>query len=145
MPVRNAGPDSHPPEPGQVDHTFGWHKKLRETDEFSSVFLFRCTRRGTFLDVSASPNGLAHARLGLIVPKKVLATAVARNRVKRLLREWFRLQQSGWTGLDIIARLRTRGGLVTLDEAILRQDFLAGLAACLTCVRRRQPVSNDFD
>lgn len=130
---------------GQMDRSLGWPKKLRKTDEFSSVFHFRCTRRGQVLDISAGPNALDHARLGMIIPKKVLARAVERNRAKRLLREWFRLHQTQWTGLDIIARLRAKGGTVALDEAVLKVDFFAGLAACQTCINRRQSVSNAID
>jgi ribonuclease P protein component len=128
-----------------MDHSFGWPKKLRKTDEFSSVFHFRCTRRGRILDISAGPNALDHARLGMIVPKKVLSRAVDRNRLKRLLREWFRLHQCQLTGLDIIARLRTQGGPGGLDENVLKEDFFAGLAACQTCINRRQSVSNAID
>ena len=105
---------------------------MRETDEFSSVFRFRCSYRGTVLDVLAAPNGQDMPRLGMIVPKKVIATAVGRNRVKRLLREWFRLGQAEIAGLDVIARLKTSG-----NESMLKSDFLAGLGACKTCVLTR--------
>lgn len=128
-----------------ADQTFGWHKKLRKTDEFSSVFHFRCNRRGRLLDVSAGPNGIGIARLGLIVPKKIIPTAVGRNRVKRLLREWFRQNQENLPGLDIIARLKGSSRADTLDETTLKVDFLAGLAACQACVTSRQPASNDIE
>lgn len=105
---------------------------MRETDDFSSVFRFRCSHRGALLDVLAAPNGLDVSRLGMIVPKKVIRTAVGRNRVKRLLREWFRLGQADITGLDVIARLKTQG-----NELLLKSDFLAGLGACRTCVLKR--------
>jgi ribonuclease P protein component len=105
---------------------------MRETDEFSSVFRFRCSHRGAALDVLAGPNGLPYPRLGMIVPKKVIRTAVGRNRVKRLLREWFRLGQADIAGLDVIARLKSRG-----NEPMLKSDFLAGLGACKSCVSTR--------
>jgi ribonuclease P protein component len=89
-------------------HTFGWAKKLRKTDEFSSVFRFRRAWRGEGLDCNIRPNGLEIARLGLIVPKKVLARAVDRNRAKRVLREVFRLRQQDVRGLDIILRVKAR-------------------------------------
>jgi ribonuclease P protein component len=128
-----------------TDQSFGWHKKLRKTDEFSSVFHFRCSRRGQLLDVGAGPNSLDIARLGLIVPKKIISTAVGRNRVKRLLREWFRQNQENLAGLDIIARLKGKSVANTLDETALRDDFLSGLAACQACVTSRQPASNDSE
>jgi len=110
---------------------------MRETDEFSSVFRFRCAYRGASLDVLAGPNGLNIPRLGMIVPKKVIHTAVGRNRVKRLLREWFRLSQCDLGGLDLIARLKTRG-----NERMLKSDFQAGIAACKTCLPTRNPPPN---
>ena len=129
-----AQPDALTPEPVKPAraHGFGWLKKMRETDEFSSVFRFRCAYRGACLDVLAAPNGLGIPRLGMIVPKKVIRTAVGRNRVKRLLREWLRLSQADVGSLDIIARLKTSG-----DESMLKLDFLTGLGTCKTCVLTR--------
>ncbi len=122
-------------QPGR-SNDFGWLKKMRETDEFSSVFRFRCSYRGACLDVLAAPNGLDIPRLGMIVPKKVIRTAVGRNRVKRLLREWFRLGQANIAGLDVIARLKSRG-----NEMMLKSDFQAGLDVCKARVATRSSTS----
>lgn len=111
---------------------FGRNLKMRKTDEFSSVFRFRCVGGGPGLDVLAAPNGQEHARLGLIVPKKIIATAVGRNRIKRLLREAFRLHQAELVGLDVIARLKSQ-----VSEDRLRQAFLAGMRQCTACVTQR--------
>ena len=86
--------------------SFGWDKKLRKTDDFSSVFRFRRGQRGLGLDVLASPNGMNHPRLGLIVPKKVLDRAVERNRARRIFREVFRLRQTDLGGVDMIVRVK---------------------------------------
>ena len=85
---------------------FGRQMKMRKTDEFSSVFRFRCVGGDGNLAVMAAPNSLKHARLGLIVPKRIVADAVGRNRIKRLLREAFRLRQDELAGLDIVAQLK---------------------------------------
>ena len=119
--------------------TFGWHKKLRKTDEFSSVFHFRCQSRGRVLDVSMGPNQQDLARLGLIVPKKFIPTAVGRNRIKRLIREWFRQGQVDLVGVDVIARLKAKpdGRTLTKEtELVLQRDFLSGLTTCRDCVIR---------
>lgn len=122
--------------PGRLNHvadtTFGWNKKLRKADEFSSVFHLRCARRGQVLDISAGANALNHARLGLIVAKRVIPTAAARNRLKRLIREYFRLSQSRMPGLDIVARVRRMPD----NDAQLRDDFSAGVKAAQACVER---------
>lgn len=53
----------------------------------------------------AKPNGLAHARLGVVVGKRVAKRANARNYMKRVVRECFRLSQHDMVGLDMIARV----------------------------------------
>ncbi len=111
---------------------FGREKKMRKTDEFSSVFRFRCVSGGDGLDILVAPNGLNYARLGLIIPKKIVATAVGRNRVKRLLREGFRLHQAELAGLDVVARLKAR-----MTEDILKYTFRTGMGQCKACVEHR--------
>lgn len=55
------------------------------------------------------PNGRAINRLGLTVSKKVLPRAVDRNRLKRRLRELFRLRQPNWpSGYDVVVIGRSR-------------------------------------
>lgn len=120
--------------------SFGWDKKLRTTAEFSSVFHFRCTWRGALLEISAAPNGRPDARLGMIVPKRALPHATQRNRVKRLLREWFRQHQEQWAGLDMIARLRAgarTGAPSPPDESRLQGEFMLGARLSIACVARR--------
>ena len=80
----------------------------------------------------AAPNGLDYARLGLIVPKRIIATAVGRNRVKRLLRENFRMRQDALAGLDIIAQLKA-----AMAEDALIETFRAGMLQCKTCAENR--------
>lgn len=54
----------------------------------------------------ARPNGLALARLGIVTGKKVAPRAVDRNRVKRIVREVFRLWRPRLSGFDVVVRLR---------------------------------------
>lgn len=49
------------------------------------------------------PNGLSHARLGVVVAKRLAPRAVTRNMVKRLTRELFR--KSALPATDCIVRL----------------------------------------
>ena len=125
-----------PPAAQQVVNTFGWLKKMRKTDEFSSVFRFRCMRAVGGLDLLAAPNGLNYPRLGLIVPKKIIATAVGRNRVKRLIRESFRLHQAELVGLDVVARIKSK-----IEDVDLKEALQLGLKQCKSCVATRmKPV-----
>lgn len=50
------------------------------------------------------PNTLGHARLGLVVGKKIARHAVRRNYMKRVLREMFRREQNLLRGVDILVR-----------------------------------------
>lgn len=67
--------------------------------------------------ILAAPNNLGHARVGLIFSKKNLRHAVQRNRIKRQVRETFRLQQD-LPSLDII--VLGRQGLNTLENPDVR-------------------------
>jgi ribonuclease P protein component len=57
--------------------------RLHKTDEFSSVFAFRrcCAGAGSPALLPEQPR---HARLGLVVAKKLAKRAVQRNLVKRI-------------------------------------------------------------
>jgi ribonuclease P protein component len=48
------------------------------------------------------PNGLEHARLGLAIARRQVPTAVARNRVKRVVRESFRLHRASLPPVDVV-------------------------------------------
>ena len=45
--------------------------------------------------VLAVPNNCGHPRLGITVPKRRVRLAVHRNRVRRIVREWFRHSSLG--------------------------------------------------
>jgi ribonuclease P protein component len=62
-------------------------------------------------------NGLAYHRLGQVVPKR-LGSAVLRNRLKRRLREWFRLNkgQIPHPCKDIVIIARSGAGGLSWSE-----------------------------
>jgi ribonuclease P protein component len=62
----------------------------------------------------ARPNSLDHPRLGQILAKKNLRRAVDRNRIRRLTRESFRLNQQNMPHMDIV--LLTQKGLSDLSS-----------------------------
>jgi ribonuclease P protein component len=67
------------------------------------------------------PNQKTYARLGLIVGKRVANKAVARNQIKRVIRESFRMTQEQLIGLDIIVIARHQCD--TLDKRNLRRGI----------------------
>jgi ribonuclease P protein component len=68
----------------------------------------------------AKPNGLASSRLGLVIAKKNVRLAVQRNRIKRIVRETFRLHRAQ-PAIDIV--VLARRGLDTLDGPELHSRF----------------------
>lgn len=60
--------------------------------------------RGSLLTLVVVGNGLEHTRLGLSIGKTIWKGAVQRNRVRRMFREAFRLEQHALPrGFDVIA------------------------------------------
>ena len=64
--------------------------------------------------ILARGKSLPTARLGIIVAKKNVKLAVQRNRVKRLLRESFRLRKSSLPNLDLV--VLAKKGIDRLDN-----------------------------
>ena len=77
---------------------------LRGTD-FTDAMKHGKSVRGRCLNVIIRSAGSNRARLGLIVPKRLLSRAVDRNRLKRILREWFRSQHDRLQGKDCVVRI----------------------------------------
>ncbi|HEY9268768.1 MAG TPA: ribonuclease P protein component [Methylotenera sp.] len=82
--------------------------KLIKTDEFSSVFNFRKRISAKFLALHYQPNQIGRARLGLVVGKKVAKRAVDRNYMRRVLREFFRIQQHEINHVDLVIRVQKK-------------------------------------
>ncbi len=81
---------------------FGRDRRLTEAQAFSRVFDRARRSRDHCFTVLYRPNGQRAARLGLAIAKKNCRRAVARNRLKRIIRESFRRQQAALRGLDIV-------------------------------------------
>lgn len=81
--------------------------RLTGPAEYQRVFNdCQCRVKHRGLTLLATPNTLDHARLGLAISRKVAKSAVARNRIKRLVRESFRTHQGHLDALDIVVLAR---------------------------------------
>lgn len=88
---------------------FRQRHRLSHAREFAAAFNAKVRKSRGPLLVFTLPNDLGHSRLGLSVGSRV-GNAVMRNRVKRLIREAFRLEQHALVfagrGYDIVATVR---------------------------------------
>lgn len=86
------------------DFSFGRSKRLKGHKEFQRVFLYGKKITGDGMIWKVLPNGLGRTRFGCVVKNRVIPNAVGRNRMKRWLREIFRLHQNQLPlGLDMVA------------------------------------------
>ena len=92
------------------------HRLLTPKD-FNHVFARPVKQSDRCLTLLARQNNSEHARLGLVIPKKQIKSAVKRNHAKRLIRESFRCNQALLRGLDVVVLVR--GGLARMsNEAV---------------------------
>jgi ribonuclease P protein component len=103
-------------------HTHPKSHHLRLPREFDAVYAAKVRESRGPVTVYAVPNDLGHPRLGLSVSRKV-GTAVRRNRIRRLLRESFRLMQHDFPrGYDLVLVVRPHEPLMLADY----QKILSG-------------------
>jgi ribonuclease P protein component len=94
--------------------------RLNDPREFTRVFetaTFR--RRNGPLRMMAAANTMHTARVGLIVGKRALRRAVDRNRVKRAIRETFRVNRLDLPHADIVVQLTGPATAPAVREALL--------------------------
>ena len=108
-------------------YTFPKSLHLRSPREFDAVYSNKTRESRGPLTAYALPNKLGHPRLGLSVSRKV-GTAVRRNRIRRLLREAFRLIQHDFPRpYDLVLVIRPHEPLQLPDY----QRLLTGAVAKL--------------
>ena len=104
---------------------------LRKAD-FDQAFRQGRRQGNVLLSLVVRPNGLDHPRLGVALAAKVVGNAVARNRLRRIIRDSFRLAQHRLPAADLI--IGARSGARGAPAAAIR-DSLEGLwtQAIKTC------------
>ncbi len=81
---------------------FPRRNRLTEAADFDRVFKSARRSRDGHFTVLYHTNDLGYPRLGLAIAKKRVRRAVDRNRLKRIVRESFRLAKKQLTGVDIV-------------------------------------------
>lgn len=80
--------------------------RLRSSSDFKRVYAQGRRLGNELFTVNVQPNALGSARLGMSVAVRTMGSAVRRNRVRRMIRESFRLHRAGLPALDVIIGVR---------------------------------------
>ena len=93
--------------------TFPASLRLRRKTDFDAAYA-RGRRLGdAYFGVTASPNATGAPRLGMAVAVRLAGNAVARNRLRRVIRESFRLHQRELPPLDLVVSARVAARTAT--------------------------------
>lgn len=110
--------------------TFGRHERINDPADFRRAFDLKRSASDRSLIVYGCHNGLEHPRLGISASRKRIRKAHDRNRVKRLLREAFRLNKSSLPpGVDLI--------VVPRDSKLTFEAAMSALPSLAQSVARR--------
>jgi ribonuclease P protein component len=96
--------------------TFRPHERINDPADFRRAFERKRSASNPAMIVYGVENGRDHPRLGISVGRKKVRSAADRNRIKRLLREAFRLGKAELpAGVDLV--VVPRGPKLSFDEA----------------------------
>ncbi|MGB5622726.1 MAG: ribonuclease P protein component [Gammaproteobacteria bacterium] len=76
--------------------------RLSNKGDFTRIFRRSQRSADALFVVLASRGSHDHARLGMAISMKATGSAVCRNRIKRLVRESFRLRRADMPALDFV-------------------------------------------
>lgn len=92
--------------------------RLLTPSDFNHVFTQSIRASSPFITLVARKNELHHPRLGFAIAKKQVKHAHERNRLKRVIREYFRLRQHELPSMDVIVMVRSV--VIELSNAEIR-------------------------
>lgn len=103
-----------------VSYKFGRELRLLTPSQFDSVFQNPFRVASPLFTILAKPNQLTQPRIGLTIAKKRVKLAVQRNRIKRCVRDSFRLHQHQLPAVDLV--LMVKGDISnTPNDELLKQ------------------------
>lgn len=129
-----------------MSESFGTNLRLLNASDFKAVFDDAPLRAShQHLLILSRPNQErsnpeARPRLGLVIAKKHIRLAVQRNRIKRIARESFRLQQDELLNVDAV--VLARRGLDALDNEALLKLFNKQWARIIKKAKQQTPCGS---
>ena len=109
-------------------HEFPKTARLTDRASFERVLRQGKRHRAHGLTMVFLPNALFRARLGLVVPKRHVRRATMRNRIKRIIREAFRMQAGSLQSADMVVLVYKEAA--ELPAATLRETIDRLLSRC---------------
>ena len=100
-------PSERRPAADAADRRYPRQRRLAGEALFDRAFKLGRRRSGRYFSVHWVDAGDRLGRLGLVVSKRLTKTGVARNDVKRLVREGYRHSPAMVRPLHVVVRLRT--------------------------------------
>ena len=82
--------------------SFSKQLRLKTSGDFQALLKQRNKVVTDCFIMVVSQNHLSYPRLGIIVSRRCSKHAVIRNKLKRMVREYFRLHQHSWHGFDMV-------------------------------------------
>lgn len=99
--------------------TFVRELRLLTPKDFNHVFNDSIRASSPYITFISRRNNLNHPRVGFAIAKKQVKRAHERNRLKRIIREYFRLMQHDLPDMDVVVMARTAA--IDIDNAELKK------------------------
>ncbi|MFT8229570.1 MAG: ribonuclease P protein component [Enterobacterales bacterium] len=91
-----------------MNYKFDFNFKLTKLKDFNFVFQDPNIIRNLYLTIFSRKNILTYPRIGISVSKKYITLANKRNRIKRLVRESFRLNKNTLPFMDFVIIIKKK-------------------------------------
>ena len=107
-----------------VNYTFSRELRLLTPEDFQPVFKKATPAVSPHITLLAKKNLKSYSRIGMAIPKKHIKKAVERNRIRRVLREYFRHNHQQLPDIDLV--VVAKSGIAELSnlELTLTMDKL---------------------
>ena len=105
------------------DQGFPSAARLRRPEEFKLTLRSSRRKRGVWFTLAASANTAGRSRIGVVVPRRVVAKAVQRNRLKRIVRDTFRRISPPLPAVDLVVQVHAAPP-PRVDSRALREELI---------------------